>query len=233
MNSLDLYAIVEQHLGFEEEIQELYQFYKNCIIKYKITSLIDIGCGQGAFLQSLDKSIQTLGIDLSEEQIKICKKKNLNAQAIDIKDVQDKFDMASAVFDVLNYLDDGSLDSFIQNTSSSLNINGYFIFDINTLYGFEEIAEGSLNINEDNKFIAIDAIYEDNKLITNINLFEKNILNNTYKREENHITQYFHTDTKISQILKTNGFEIISIKPFQLHSDEKADKHIFITQKIK
>jgi len=233
LNSLDLYAIVEQHLGFEEEIQELYQFYKNCIIKHKITSLIDIGCGQGAFLQSLDKSIQTLGIDLSEEQIKICKKKNLNAQAIDIKDVQDKFDMASAVFDVLNYLDDGSLDNFIQNTSSTLNINGYFIFDINTLYGFEEIAQGSLNINEDNKFIAIDAIYEDNKLITNINLFEKNISNDSYKREENHITQYFHTDTKLTQILKKHGFEIISIKPFQLHSDEEADKHIFITQKIK
>ena len=64
-----------------------------------------------------------------------------------------------------------------------LNNNGYFIFDTNSLFGFEEVAQGSLNINLRNKFISIDALFKEEKLKTDIRVFthEKN---NLFKKEE-------------------------------------------------
>ena len=94
---------------------------------------------------------------MSSEQIKVCKEKGLDVACIDIAEVKNKFDCATAIFDVLNYMDKQILEKFIKDTYSLLEENGYFIFDINTLYGFEEVAQGALNINLEDKFIGIDA----------------------------------------------------------------------------
>ena len=230
MNSLDLYAIIEEHLDFNDEIQELHQFYINFFNKKKPSSLIDIGCGQGEFLKKINTNIKTLGIDLSKEQIKICKQKNLNVQCIDICKVKESFDMATAIFDVLNYLDDDRLKKFISCTYNKINKNGYLLFDVNTLYGFEVVANGSLNINLENKFISIDGYFENNILTTNINLFEKQ--NNLYNRKENHIVQYFHKKDKLKKILEKTGFIIEDIVLFNLHKFDEADKYIFICKKL-
>lgn len=229
MNSLDLYAIIEEHLDFSDEVRELYQFYIDFSNQKKPNSLIDIGCGQGEFLLSLNNSINTLGVDLSFEQIKIAKSKNINAQCIDISEVKDSFDMATAVFDVLNYIDGDILKKFIESTYKVLNRDGYFLFDINTLYGFEVVAEGSLNINLEDKFIGIDAYFENKTLTTNINLFKKE--NASYTRYENHITQYFHEKNKMKKLLTKAGFTIEKIIDFNLHGYEEADKYIFICKK--
>ena len=159
MNSLDLYSIVEEELGFSEEIQELYNFYYEFANNQNTPSLIDIGCGQGDFLKKFSSKIYTLGVDLSNEQIKVCQSKGLNAKCIDIKDINEKFQIATAIFDVINYIKADDLHSFFKHTNKLLELGGYFLFDINTLFGFEEIAQGSLNINKENKFIAIDAFF--------------------------------------------------------------------------
>ena len=230
MNSLDLYSIIEHHLDFSEEIGELYGFYKEFTKENNIKSLIDIGCGQGEFLLSLDKSISTFGIDLSNEQIKVCQEKGLNVKAIDIADVDTKYAMATAVFDVLNYLDTPPLKLFIENTAKVLEKDGYFLFDINTLYGFEDIAQGSLNIDLKDEFIAIDAIFEDSKLFTTINYF-KNI-QDSYTREKNTITQYYHSKDRIKKLLNKSNFKVESIIDFHLHDEQIADKYIFIAKKM-
>jgi cyclopropane fatty-acyl-phospholipid synthase-like methyltransferase len=113
LNALDLYAVIEEELGFNDEIQELYQFYLDFASQHKVNSLLDIGCGQGNFLKQLS-DIHTLGIDLSQEQINICQQKGLNAKCIDVNKLDEKFQMATAVFDVVNYLDTSHLELFLQ-----------------------------------------------------------------------------------------------------------------------
>lgn len=50
----------------------------------KNPNILDIGCGWGQFLEILqEKKINYLGIDTTEEAIKICRSKNLNCQRID------------------------------------------------------------------------------------------------------------------------------------------------------
>lgn len=231
MNGLNLYSKIEQFLDFQAEVEELYDAFLKICEELNVKKVIDIGCGQGNFLLSLEAvGIKAFGTDLSSEQIKVCKEKELNVACIDIADVKETFDCATAIFDVLNYMDKQSLEKFVKDTYNLLSVGGYFIFDVNTLYGFEEVAQGSLNINLEGKFIAIDAFFEDKKLTTNIVLFSKQG-DETYTKEEDFITQYYHEKNAIKKLLTKSGFEIKQIINFHLHDDDKADKLIFICQK--
>lgn len=230
---LELYSRVEPYLDFEDEIYHLHKEFLRFIMTNDLDNIIDIGCGQGYFLENLKiNKKNAFGIDLSVEQIKVCEEKELNAQAIALEDVKEKFDCATAIFDVLNYVPKKELKKFIKNTSDILNLNGYFIFDVNTLFGFEEIAQGCITINLENKFIGIDANFEAPLLQTDITLFEKQE-NGLFSKEQDSIIQEYHTKEFLKRVLKEFGFDILEIKDFFLHTQEMADKYIFICKKIK
>ncbi len=229
MNGLNLYAKIEQYLELEDEA--LHNAFKEIIDELNPKSLIDIGCGQGAFLEILNSSkTNTFGIDLSSSQIEVCISRNINARCIDLCNIDEKFDCATAIFDVINYIPKKNIRKFFECSSNVLNKDGYFIFDINTLYGFEEVAEGTLTIDMKDKFIAIDAIYEDKVLETNITVFTQE--NEFYKKENGSIKQFFHTKEFLTKELKLCGFDVESVLEFKLHDVEQFDKQIFIAKKV-
>ena len=231
MNALNLYSIVEQDLDFKEEVSELYNAYELFINQIEPSSLIDIGCGQGDFLLQIEhEDMSTYGIDLSNEQIKVCQSKGIKSDCLDIADVKDTYDCATAMFDVLNYIDKKTIRSFIQATYDVLNDESYFIFDVNTLFGFDSVAQGSLNINKSDRFIGIDAYFEDEKLSTNITLFQKE-QNDLYKKYNETITQYYHSKEYLEELLHSIGFEVQNALEFKLHDEDNADKYIFLCRK--
>ncbi|MCT7597789.1 class I SAM-dependent DNA methyltransferase [Aliarcobacter butzleri] len=228
---LDLYAKVEPYLDFEEEVYILHKEFLRFVMVNDLDNIIDIGCGQGYFLENLKVNKKKyFGIDLSVEQIKVCEEKNLNAKVIDLKDVKEKFDCATAIFDVLNYIPKNELKIFLEQTYEILNQNAYFIFDVNSYFGFDEVAQGTITIDVEDKFIAIDANFENNKLQTDITLFEKQE-NGLFSKEQDSIIQEYHSKEFLSKILEEMGFKLIEIKEFNLHTDEIADKLIFICKK--
>lgn len=231
MKTLDLYASIEEYLEFEDEINILYNSIKDIVLEKKPKTLIDIGCGQGEFCKIIkDNNIKTLGVDLSKKQIELASKKNIDVKCIDIKDITSKYDCATAIFDVINYLPPDYIKLFLSYSYNLLNEDGYFIFDINSLYGFDVVAQGTLNIDKDDKFIAIDAIFEDNILSTNITLFSKH--KKCYNKENGTIKQYFYAPNDLKEICKSVGFTVGKIKEFQLHTEFEADdKYIFICKK--
>lgn len=231
MHSLNLYSKIEPYLDFHDEVQELYDAFFQICEELAIASLIDIGCGQGEFLLSLKPlGIETFGTDLSSEQIRVCQSKGLQVACQDIDTIDQKFQCATAIFDVLNYMEKTTLEKFIKNCEELLLDEGYFLFDINTLYGFEEVADGSLQINHKDRFIAIDANYANKKLATTIVLFEKNT-QGCYEKSEDTIIQHFHEKNTIKKLLEKSNFVIKQIINFHLHSEEKPDKLLFICQK--
>ncbi|AGR76650.1 conserved hypothetical protein, putative methyltransferase [Aliarcobacter butzleri 7h1h] len=228
---LDLYAKVEPYLDFEEEVYTLHKEFLRFVMVNDLDNIIDIGCGQGYFLENLKVNKKKyFGIDLSVEQIKVCQEKNLNAKAIDLKDVKEKFDCATAIFDVLNYIPKNELKIFLEQTYEILNQNAYFIFDVNSYFGFDEVAQGTITIDVEDKFIAIDANFENNKLQTDITLFEKQ-KNGLFSKEQDSIIQEYHSKEFLTKILEEIGFKQIEIKEFNLHTDEISDKLIFICKK--
>lgn len=231
MQALDLYASIEQYLDFEEEVHELYKVIAHNVISREPKTLIDIGCGQGYFCHIMNHNgIDAIGIDKSAKQIEIATEKGINTKCIDIKDVKEKYDCATAVFDVINYIPEDYLKSFLTHTYNVLNNGGHFIFDINSLYGFEEIATGTLNIDVDDKFIAIDANFKDQKLYTDITIFTKD--GKLYNRQTGTIEQYYYTNAYLIKLLKDIGFNIEEEININLHGGDEADKYILICKKI-
>jgi cyclopropane fatty-acyl-phospholipid synthase-like methyltransferase len=228
--SLDLYAKIEQYLDFSNEVYALHNAFLEIIITKELNNILDIGCGQGNFLQNLlINNINCFGIDLSKEQIAICKAQSLPVESIDLCELNNNYDCLTAIFDVLNYIPQDSLESFLKCAYDRLNDKGYFIFDVNSYFGFDEIAQGTLSIDLENKFINIDAIFQNDILETKITLFEKN--GSYYNKEQSSIKQYYHSNEFLTKILKTSGFKIEKINDFHLHSSEDADKQIWICTK--
>lgn len=228
---LELYSKVEEYLGLEDEVKDLHSYFLSVVFDKQLDDIIDIGCGQGAFMMHLcANEVSAYGIDLSVEQIRICQAHGLRADAIALNEVNDKFSCATAIFDVINYIPKTSLQEFFKDTANVLKDNGYFIFDVNSLFGFEEIAQGCLNIKLDDKFIGIDALFEDNQLKTDITYFEKT-KNNLYIKEEDSITQYYHEVNSLKTMLRNVGFIVENVVNFNLHTDDEADKLIFICKK--
>ena len=223
---LELYAKIEEYLDFESEVEYLHNTFVDIVEEIKPKNLLDIGCGQGGFIAKLDGSIDAFGIDLSQNQINIALSKGINASCISLHQVSQTFDMQTAVFDVINYIPKGEIKEFFKNCYDKLNPNGYLVFDANTLFGFEDVAQGSLVIDKGDIFVSIDAYFEDHMLKTNITAFTKK--DDLYEKESDTITQYYHTKDFLKKELKAVGFDIEQIIDFKLHGYDKADKSIFI-----
>ncbi len=226
MNNLDLYAKIEPMIGFYEEYEKLYKIYLKILNQYKIKTVLDVGCGNGKFLKHLEKNYQAEGIDLSLEMVKTAKNIGVNARWCYLHEVEEKYDAIVAVGDVLNYMEKDSLKIFLHDIGTRLNQNAIFVCDINTLHGFEDIAAGSINIDEDDKFLAVDAIFDENILETNFTLFSQK--KDCYKKEQATIFQYFYEIEKIKQL---TTLQLVKTENISLFSDE-SDKNILVFKKV-
>ncbi len=232
MQALDLYATIEEYLDFEDEVHHLYKTIGHTVLSKDPKTLIDIGCGQGEFCHIMQlNGIKSFGVDLSAKQIEIAVSKGTDAKCIDIKDVKETYDCATATFDVINYIPKEHIKDFLTHSYNLLNENGYFIFDINSLYGFDNVAQGTLNIDLEDKFIAIDANFEENILYTDITLFSQKDAKERYKKQTGTIQQYCYSNEELTNILTSIGFEVENIINFNLHSAEEFDKYIFVCKK--
>ena len=222
MQSLDLYAKIEPLIGFYEAYEELYNEYEKIISKIKPKTLLDVGCGNGNFLKRFD-FLDAKGIDISPKMVEISRKKGLNVSCKRIEEVYEKFDVITAVADVLNYLNEDGLKSFLEAVKNCLNDDGYFICDINTFYGFSEVADGVMVSEDEEGFLAVEAEFLDDELATDFTYFEKD--DKCYKKHQWRIRQYYHEIDKIKNLLKLS---LIDIRKIKLFSDEDADKTLLI-----
>jgi cyclopropane fatty-acyl-phospholipid synthase-like methyltransferase len=226
MTNLDLYAKAEHLLGIEEATEALYDLYRSELDEYNVKTLLDVGCGRGGFMQRMaSDGVECKGIDLSSVMIDECLQKGLDAECIDIKDVKGSYDAVVSIFDVLNFLDKNELEEFLNNIARVLNDDGIFIADINTLYGFSDVAEGTMSNENDDEFLNVDAIFENDKLYTKFTLFSKNA-DGSYTKHQDTITQYFH---KIKTFQKLTSLKLVEKQTFSLYDTE--DKTLLIFKK--
>lgn len=226
MTNLDLYAKSEHLLGIEEATEALYDLYRSELDDYNVKTLLDVGCGRGGFMQRMiSDGVKCKGVDLSSIMVQECKDAGLDAECIDVADVDGKFDAIVSIFDVLNFMNKDELEIFLENIASKLNDDGIFIADINTLYGFSDVAEGVMSNDKDDEFLNVEAIFENNELKTTFTLFEKQE-DDRYIKHQDTITQYFH---KINFFQKLKSLKLIEKQTFSLYDTE--DKTLLIFKK--
>lgn len=226
MTNLDLYAKAEHLLGIEEATEALYDLYRSELEEYKIKTLLDIGCGRGGFMhRMISDGVTCKGIDLSAVMVEECKAQALDAECIDVSEAGGKYDAVVAIFDVLNFLNQDELLKFLDAVSQRLNDDGIFIADINTLYGFSDVAEGTMSSENEKEFLVVDAVFENDELHTKFTLFEKNI-GGSYTKYQDTIVQYFH---KVKIFEKLSTLKLIDKQTFSLY--DTKDKTLLIFKK--
>ncbi len=222
MQALDLYAKIEPLIGFYSEYDELYSKYITILKALHVEDILDIGCGNGKFLLRLkNANFKAIGIDRSKEMVSIATSLGVDAREIELKELQERFDCATAIGDVLNYMRRDELADFFLSLKKRLKKESYFIADINTLSGFEDVAEGLLLKETQNKFLAIEADFENFVLNTKITLFEKE--KGFYNRFTDVIPQYYHPIELFESI---GGFELIRTVDISMFGE--LDKTILV-----
>ena len=226
MTNLDLYAKAEHLLGIEEATEALYDLYRSELEDYKVKTLLDVGCGRGGFMRRMiSDGVECKGIDLSSVMIEECVSQGLDAECIDVADVDGKYDAVVSIFDVLNFLDKDQLIKFLDAIADRLNDDGIFIADINTRYGFSDVAEGTMSSENEKEFLSVDAAFENDELHTKFTLFEKND-DGRYTKHQDTIIQHFH---KMKIFQKLDGLKLVEKQTFSLYDTE--DKTLLIFKK--
>lgn len=226
MTNLDLYAKAEHLLGIEEATEALYDLYRSELDEYKIKTLLDVGCGRGGFMtRMISDGVTCKGVDLSSVMVDECKADGLDAECIDVAVVDGTYDAIVSIFDVLNFMDKDSLIKFLDAIATKLNDDGIFIADINTRYGFSDVAEGTMSSENEKEFLSVDAQFANDELHTKFTLFEKN-KDDTYTKYQDTIVQHFH---KMKIFQKLDGLKLVDKQTFSLYDTE--DKTLLIFKK--
>lgn len=229
-SSLDLYAKVEDLLGVKEAAPSLYAHYLLFLNTVDFESLLDVGCGSGDFLRQMQSALeipQVKGIDLSPLMVSKTTEQGFDAQCIDLCDLKGQYDVITAVFDMLNYLDKKALEQFLGCVNEHLSDGGLFLCDINTLYGFENVAVGSYIVDDEERFLTIDSDFEEGEYHSEFTLFEKE--GSMFKKSQEIIKQYYHT---IDEIKKLSGMELLQSDDVSLYDFEEADKVFLVLRKV-
>lgn len=227
--SLDLYAKVEDLLGVKEAAPSLYAHYLLFLNTIDFTCLLDIGCGSGDFLFQMQKALdiqEVKGIDLSPVMVDRTRKLGLEAECIDLSDLEGRYDVITAVFDMLNYLTPLQIKTFLQCVYAHLNKGGVFLCDINTLYGFEDVAVGSYIVDDTSRFLTVDSDFEAGEYISEFTLFEQ--VDKDFQKSQETIRQYYHD---VEDIVKYSGLELLVNDEVSLYDFDKADKHFIVLRK--
>ena len=228
-DSLDLYAKVEDLLGVKEAAPALYAHYLLFLNTVEFDTLLDVGCGSGDFLRQMQGALDILkvkGIDLSPSMVARTLEQGIDAECIDLCDLRGTYDVITAVFDMLNYLNEEQLARFLTCAKEHLNEGGCFLFDINTLYGFENVAVGSYIVDDDTRFLTVDSDFENSEYISEFTLFEKE--GDCFKKSQETIRQYYHT---VDDIVAFSGLELVTVDDVNLYGLESADKNFVVLKK--
>ncbi len=222
---LNLYSKIEDLFLDFEVANELWEKFIDILEELKVKKVLDIGCGGGDFcLMAKERGFDIKGIDLSISQVEKAKTKGCDCETKDICKIKEKFDAAVAIFDVINYLNKDELKRFFGCVERV--IDKYFIFDINTLYAMEDLAVGTLKAENDTQFGILYSEFEDNRLTTQLTLFENS--GECYHKKQGEIIQYYHS---LEEIENSTNMKLKNIIPISLYGSEEAEKLILVFEK--
>lgn len=204
--------------------------------KFSGSSVADIACGTGSVaLYFASMGYKTFGLDLSKEMLQIAKDKadehnlKIKFSRQDIRNftLPNKVDLITCNFDSLSYiLDTKEMKEVFQSVSKNLNPKGLFIFDLNTIYGLQNMWYDLSKIVQRRGLYSVwKTSYDEAKHTTHlkITLFAKDRENLYKKIEEIHIKRGYDLK-EILSMLEESNFDILETKPLTVDTLEPVKR---------
>ena len=183
--------------------------------------ILDIGCGTGNITELLSAAgYDMIGIDNSEDMLAAAIEKRYESGQDILYLLQDmrEFELygtvaaAVSICDSMNYiLEYDELVTVFKLVNNYLDPEGIFIFDLNTIYKYENMGDTVIAENrEEGSFIWENSYFSNSKLNQyDLTIFAKDDDNRYSKYEETHVQRGYTLD-EIKSALTDAGLEFIT-----------------------
>jgi 2-polyprenyl-3-methyl-5-hydroxy-6-metoxy-1,4-benzoquinol methylase len=122
------YERLSQNAWYYERNKWEFDVAVDYILKRNPSSLLEIGCGEGFFLEKINSVVDYAeGIDINDHAIEVCHSKLLNASNNNIDQLLKKYEMI-VLFEVLEHLD--NLAEVLQSTIELLEERGVLLIAV-------------------------------------------------------------------------------------------------------
>ena len=185
--------------------------------------LLDLGCGTGSVTELLAKAgFDMIGIDNSEEMLEIAMEKRAESGLDILYLLQDmrEFELYGTVkgvvsiCDSMNYiLEDEDLMEVFRLVHNYLDNEGIFIFDMNTMYKYEEILADNTfaEDREESSFIWGNYYDEEDEINQyDLALFVKEEDGRYRKYEETHLQRAYRQED-VEEMIRESGLELLHV----------------------
>lgn len=184
--------------------------------------LLELGCGTGSMTELLSqKGYDMIGVDNSEDMLEIAMDKRVNSGHDILYLLQDmrEFELYGTVravisiCDSMNYiLEEEDLLQVFRLVNNYLDPGGYFIFDLNTIYKYEQIGESTIAENLEEASFIWDNFYDAK---TQINEYELAIFipegeEGLYRKYEEFHEQRGYDPEVIRRLLEEAGMQFVA-----------------------
>ena len=213
------------------------------IAKLKPFSLsvgVDIGCGGGYFTRVLQKNgYQTTGLDVSPQMLDFAQKEGVKAGVrceyvladITKTKLPRRFDFATAINDLVNYIPKERLISAFKNVSGALKKGGVFMFDVSSERKFRQKIADTVSVDdrEDVTYLAFNRV-EGDVATLDVTVFSRRQDGAFDRSDERHV-QYIYREEEILGALEKAGFETLCVEGFLGEEKETSDRICFLAKR--
>ena len=152
-------------------------------LEHKPKILLDLACGTGTLSFKFEKDgFEVIGTDSSEDMLSVAmdKKYELSSNVLFLNQKASELDLYGTVdtvicnLDAVNHFAPKDIHEIIRRVSLFLEPNGIFVFDVNTLYKFENMLNNNCySYDDDEIFCSWSSVFSDNKAKIHLDIFEK------------------------------------------------------------
>ena len=183
--------------------------------------LLDLGCGTGSFTEIMASyGFDMIGIDNSDEMLNIAmeKREKSGHDILYLNQDMREFELYGTVravvsiCDSINYItEDEDLIDVFKLVNNYLDIDGVFIFDLNTITKYENIGDSVIAENrEEGSFIWENTYYEEEQINEyDLTLYIKDEKGKYDRYYENHLQRAYSLE-KIKELLEISGLKFVA-----------------------
>ncbi|GAA0353978.1 class I SAM-dependent DNA methyltransferase [Bacillus horti] len=211
-------------------------------VQPSMQSILDLGCGTGTLTVELGKKgFQLIGLDNSADMLVLASEKSRDARVPiqwleqDMREIElvEKVDTIVCFCDSLNYItSEEDVQAVFQSVSANLKEEGYFIFDVHSLFKMREIfGDHTFASAEDKTSLIWQCFWEEEEYLIEHQLtFFHQTEELLYERfDETHVQKAYEIED-LCTWLSEAGFKIASISAdFEYQEPQEKSERIIIT----
>lgn len=184
--------------------------------------LLDVACGEGTFaIQAAQQQWEVTGIDQSAEMLALAReqaaKKDIKVrfEKVDMREMDfcAQFDLATCLFDAVNYmLEEIDLKLTFSGVNRALKPSGWFIFDMNTIYGLStrwSSQSYTVPIDTDDLIAIHRPVFDFEKQLATMRITGFIRQNKFWERIDEIHQEKGYPIESIGKMLKETGFEVV------------------------